>query len=682
MNATALARFASSLLGASALALAPSCKKEAPPAPPAATSAAGAPMAVTKHDRIERLAFNRRVAELDLPLFWTSDANGDKSLDPAELAVLWRGVPSSRLDWVETKGAFTPKFEAAYEAATKPMAFEGLTPDERKRRESVALELSQGRPTLFASDFSSAPPAHRTLVSRLLRVAALVERLHMRQKGTLGLDAEIPSGDTLSSALFFRNQGPFCAAPKTERDPDCNALPQKPKPVVGLYPSELQADPKFCAKLEQAKNAKELTGHFSVVVAKEGTPGAYEAVKYSQAYRDDMQAVAKELEETAAVLGDDEVALKKYLVAAAAAFRGDDWESADEAWAAMNAQNSKYYLRVAPDEVYYEPCAWKAGFALVFARINQDSLAWQTKLEPVKQEMEATLAALAGPPYKARTVGFKLPDFIDIVANAGDSRAPHGGTIGQSLPNWGRVAEKGGRTVMMTNLTTDADSRASGRAAMASLFCVGTMAKVRDTAKPDVMAVVLHEAAHNLGPSHDYKVNGKEDDAVFGGPLASTFEELKAQTAALYFPGWLVEKKLISQDEADESRLRDVAWGFGHVSRGMYDADGKPKNYSQLASIQLAHLQKASVLEWKPGDLAANGSDKGCFDVHLERWQPAVEALGKLVLGIKSRGDKAGAEKLVASYVDAKGAWAELRKTIAERWLRSPRATFVYSIRE
>jgi hypothetical protein len=208
------------------------------------------------------------------------------------------------------------------------------------------------------------------------------------------------------------------------------------------------------------------------------------------------------------------------------------------------------------------------------------------------------------------------------------------------------------------------------------------LSKLPENETPDVMSVVLHEAAHNLGPSHDYQVKGKADDAIFGGPLAATFEELKAQTAGLYFPMWLVEKKLITQTEADRSRLRDVAWGFGHVSRGMYDADGKPKNYSHLASIQLAHLMKAAVLAWKAQEKAANGTDLGCFDVHLERWQPAVEALAKTVFGIKARGDKPGAQKLVASYVDAKDAWADLRKVITERWLRTPRAAFVYSITE
>ena len=73
--------------------------------------------------------------------------------------------------------------------------------------------------------------------------------------------------------------------------------------------------------------------------------------------------------------------------------------------------------------------------------------------------MEKALAELAGAPYKAREVSFKLPDFVDIALNAGDSRPPSGATIGQSLPNFGPVANEGrGRTVAMTNFYTDPDS--------------------------------------------------------------------------------------------------------------------------------------------------------------------------------------------------------------------------------
>ena len=64
--------------------------------------------------------------------------------------------------------------------------------------------------------------------------------------------------------------------------------------------------------------------------------------------------------------------------------------------------------------------------------------------------------------YAAREVGFQLPDFIQVVLNAGDSRSAIGATIGQSLPNFGKVAEESrGRTVVMSNLYTDADSLAA-----------------------------------------------------------------------------------------------------------------------------------------------------------------------------------------------------------------------------
>src|SRR5205085_2901493 len=145
-------------------------------------------------------------------------------------------------------------------------------------------------------------------------------------------------------------------------------------------------------------------------------------------------------------------------------------------------------------------------------------------------------AELAGPPYKAREVSFKLPDFVDIALNAGDSRPERGATIGQSLPNFGPVANEGrGRTVAMTNFYTDADSIASSKTAAESLFCKDTMAKYTTDPQPLLVSTILHEAGHNLGPAHQYKANGKIDREAFGGDLASTLEELKAQTSALYF---------------------------------------------------------------------------------------------------------------------------------------------------
>jgi hypothetical protein len=323
-------------------------------------------------------------------------------------------------------------------------------------------------------------------------------------------------------------------------------------------------------------------------------------------------------------------------------------------------------------------------------------VAWQSKLDPHKAEMESTIAALAGAPYRAREVSFKLPDFVDIVLNAGDSRAPSGATVGQSLPNFGPVANEGrGRTVAMTNFYTDADSRAAQRAQAASLLCPATMSSYTDDDQPMLVSSVLHEASHNLGPAHQYlapwpqargglspvMVNGRTDRESFGGPLASILEELKAQTSAIYFTDWLVGKQLLDGDFARKAHVKDVTWAFGHISRGMYDAEHHPLTYSQVAAIQIGHLVSSGAIAWRPDTLAANGSDRGCFEIDSARVPEAVVALEREVLRIKATGDKPGAERLIRDYVDATGERERLLAIIAERMQRVPKASFVYSVR-
>ena len=319
--------------------------------------------------------------------------------------------------------------------------------------------------------------------------------------------------------------------------------------------------------------------------------------------------------------------------------------------------NSKWYLRIAPDETYADPCSLKAGFQVSFARINQDSLAWQRRLDPRKGEMEAAIAKLAGAPYKARKVSFHLPDFIDIVLNAGDSRAALGATIGESLPNWGPVANEGrGRTVAMTNLYTDADSRAAILDKASAILCKGTLDPAGLDPALTVMGTVLHEAAHNLGPAHEYKVKGKTTSEIFGGPLASTFEELKAQTSSLYFADWLADKGVIDKRTAALGHLSDIVWAFGHISEGMYAGDGTAKPYSHLSAIQVGSFLDAGAMVWKAGEPAANGKDEGCFEIRKDKLPKAIAALEKAVVGPMARGDKAAALKLKEKHVDGSGA--------------------------
>jgi hypothetical protein len=630
--------------------------------------------------KVPRLDFNRLAVELNLPLFWVEDKNQDGNVDANEVATPW-GMTARPPVWSKA-GALTPEFKKAYGEIEKRHAAKSAIPKgtpapEATRQQLVLDELAQGRPTIVLNDLSALDAGEKKFVEAIIKAATIIEKLYAHQMGMDGFEAKLPK-DAASRQLFWRNQGFACAAPKTQTNPECSAIPGAPKgKLSGLYPKALLGKEGFCDEL--GKKDKALMEPFVVVAEEKGAP---KAVPYTTVWKKEMADVSKLLADAArSVDATKEAALKAYLEAASKSFTTNDWVPADEAWAKMNVSNSKWYLRIAPDEVYAEPCSTKALFHVSFARINEASLKWQNLLDPLKGDMEKALADLAGPPYAARQVSFHLPDFIDIVLNAGDSRDSSGATIGQSLPNFGPVANEGrGRTVAMTNLYLDADSMAAAKSTAEAMLCPDAMAVWTADPEPQLMSVVLHEAAHNLGPAHQYTVAGKTDREQFGGPLASTMEELKAQSAALYFTDWLAEKKLISQDQSNKAHVRDLMWAFGHISRGMYDENKAPKNYSQLAAIQLGNLMRGGAVSWKKDSKAANGTDLGCFSVDLKKYPVAVKAMMKLVAGLKSRGDKAGAEKLIAEDVDVTGDKKALHEVITERALRAPKASFVYAV--
>lgn len=96
--------------------------------------------------------------------------------------------------------------------------------------------------------------------------------------------------------------------------------------------------------------------------------------------------------------------------------------------------------------------------------------------------------------------------------------------------------------------------------------------------------------------------------------------------------------------------------------------------------MQIGVFLKDGGLEWHADSNAANGNDQGCIEANFEKLSPAIEAFETTVLKIKAAGDKKTAEALKAQYVDAKDDYAQIKQTITERYLRTPKASFVYSI--
>lgn len=638
---------------------------------PTGSAAATKPKAEPKTGfaRLDRTTFNRVAVQLNQPLYWAKDTNNDGVVAPDEVVSLLF-YPTEGA-WVEG-GKFTDAFKKTYEDMVKAKAAPAPTGPDAERQKKLIGELDAASSFLVRTSLDGLSETDIKFVEHMVQASKLIDDLYMVQTGVAKI-ADKVAPDAASQSVFRRNRGPLCKTPVHEKDKDCTAAPGVTDVPVDVYPEALQGEADFCKKIE---GDKALTTPFAVV---RDVDGKLTAQGYGKAYTDHVKKIAEELRAAATDMTDDkEAALVTYLNEAATAFESNKWQPADEAWAKMNSLNSKWYLRIGPDETYWEPCSLKAGFHMSFARINGSSPDLHNKVSPLIQEMESSLATLIGAPYKARPVSFHLPDMIDIVINAGDDRDAIGATGGQSLPNWGPVANEGrGRTVVMTNINSDPDSLVVRRAKASSILTADAMKDYVDEGRPGVFGTFLHEAAHNLGPSHEYKVDGKKDDESFGGDLASMLEELKAQSGSYYFLYMLQDKGVFTEADVRRAIVDNVVWSVGHVSRGMYAPNGKRKPYSQLAAIHLGFFIDEGALIWNPEAKAANG-DKGAFSVDFTKMKDASIKLMKVVATIKAKGDKAGAIALADQHV------AETSKVphaiIQERMLKYPSASFVYAI--
>ncbi len=624
---------------------------------------------------LDREAFNLAAQRLDLPLLWVADHDGDHRPDVDEITGL--AFFDQAPNWIED-GELTADFAKASEAIE--LEIDGNTPssapaEDALRRNLVAEDLDQARPSLVSADLSGLEAWEHTMLDHFWAAGSLIDQLHAVQLGIADLEAELPTDHPASRRLFRRNNGPACVAPRTQTNPACSALVELTIPTVDPYPAALQANAEFCATIEEQAD---LAAPFTVV---REIDAQLEAIPYSEAYAGLMASIASELRSAAELIPEgQEAALETYLHEAATAFENNDWPAADEAWAAMNAHNSKWFLRIAPDETYWEPCSLKAGFHFTLARIDPSSISWQEKLAPLRSEMEAEIAELSGAPYAAREVNFDLPDFLEIIANFGDDRSPIGGTAGQSLPNWGAVANEGrGRTVVMTNLGTDPDSRQIRRQQLSSIIDAETLQQLSSESPKidsEVLNTILHEAAHNLGPAHEYEVGGRVDSEIFGGSLATILEELKAQTFGLWLIEFLQEREVISAEDAREAYGAVFAWSMRHISRGMETSGGSPRAYSQLAAIQIGYLIDSGAVIFDANAEAANGQDIGAFHVDFDALPAVWKALTEEVGGIKANGNAEAASTLRDRYV--KGSIVPF-EIINERTLRHPEPTFVYT---
>jgi hypothetical protein len=185
----------------------------------------------------------------------------------------------------------------------------------------------------------------------------------------------------------------------------------------------------------------------------------------------------------------------------------------------------------------------------------------------------------------------------------------------------------------MVNIFNDPESLASRRRSASTLIVGDSMADYTDNTLPSQLTTVLHEATHNLGPSQEYAVRGRPVQKIFGGPIDSMLEELKAETGALFFTEMLRAKGMIPDELARQMYMNGVVWALGQTAKGMYTASHERQPYPQLAAIQLGILTDAGAITWDPNATAANGQDKGAYTIHLDKMVATSDAMMKTIAG-------------------------------------------------
>ena len=177
---------------------------------------------------------------LNIPVYWTADANGNKSLDPDEVALLrfYDTAPA----WVEGN-AFTKDFEAAYDkivtASKTPFDEAG---EDGKRRELVGKDLDSGPADARPQRLRERVRRRQGVRSRTCsRVGDLIDDLYEQAERRDRARPEVAGRP--------REPQPVPSQPRPEvrraGDREGSAVlgdPGAPKPIVDLYPAELQSD--------------------------------------------------------------------------------------------------------------------------------------------------------------------------------------------------------------------------------------------------------------------------------------------------------------------------------------------------------------------------------------------------------------------------------------------------------
>ncbi|MBZ5663780.1 MAG: Zn-dependent hydrolase [Acidobacteriia bacterium] len=465
------------------------------------------------------------------------------------------------------------------------------------------------------------------LVRKLVEACGYLESIYWRQSDPEGLtlyqslassrnrrDVELRRYLWINASRFDLIDGnkPFVGT---------DAMP----PGRGFYPAKLTRDQVEQYVKEHPDQKAGIYDQFTIVRWHQET---LEAVPFHIAFRAFLEPAAKALRE-AAKLSDD-AAFVKFLQLRADALLSDDYFASDLAW--LELKNPKFDIIFAPYETYMDGLLGVKGSygAAVMVRNESESKKLELFQKYVPEIQDALPLAAEDRPSKH---GLETPmEVMDTPFRAGD--LTHGyQAVADNLPNDPRVHEqKGSKKLFFKNFM---DARVNYVILPVARKLMEPEQAAKVSGESYLLATIMHEICHGLGPAFARTPAGKVDIRAAIGPGFSGLEEAKADVTGMFGLKWMVDHDALPKEKLEEYYASYVGGIFRTVRFGTAEAHG------QAEMMEFNYLSERG---------AVRRNANGRYAVDYEKIPGVLADLAKELLEIEATGDRARAENWFAKY--------------------------------
>jgi hypothetical protein len=331
----------------------------------------------------------------------------------------------------------------------------------------------------------------------------------------------------------------------------------------------------------------------------------------------------------AAALSDDQ-AFANFLRLRADALLSDDYFKSNLAW--LDLKNPKFDVIFAPDETYDDGLLGvKATYgAAVMIRNSEES----SKLEMFQKYVADIQDALPlAPEDRPSKRGLETPmEVMDTPFRAGDLN--HGyQAVADNLPNDPRVHEqKGSKKLFFKNFM---DARVNYVVLPVAQHVMLRTQADKASGEGYLLATIMHEMSHGLGPAFARTSAGKVDIRESIGPAYSALEEAKADVVGMFGLQWLVDHEVLPKNKLEEYYASYVAGIFRTVRFGVAEAHG------QAEMMEFNYLSERGAI---------TRQSSGRYAIDYQRMPSGIKDLAKELLEIEATGDRARGENWFKKY--------------------------------